>query len=77
LIGYDDEFIDRITVYSGKEEKSDVDEREEARYGATVHNEEIKVKYDLMMDVYRRCIERCEEIVFSDQNFIVPEELCH
>ncbi len=77
LIDYDDEFIDRITVYSDKDVTSDVDEREEARYGATVHNEEIKTKYDLMMDVCRRCIEQCEEIVFSDQKLIVPEELCN
>jgi len=35
LINYDDEFIDRITVYSEKKEKTDVDLREEARYGAS------------------------------------------
>jgi uncharacterized protein (UPF0332 family) len=55
LIDYADEFIDRITVYSDKEERTDVDQREEARYGAFVHSEEIIQKYDFMMDVCKRC----------------------
>lgn len=75
LIHYDDEFIERITVYSDKEETSDVDEREKARYGSSVRNEEIVERYELMMEVCRRCISQCEEIVFSDQEFKVPEEL--
>lgn len=75
LIDYDDKFIDRIMVYKEKEEKTDVDEREDARYGSAVRSEEIIGKYDFMMDVCRRCISACEEIVFSDKNFKVPEEL--
>jgi len=36
LIEYNDEFIDRITVYKDKDEKSDVDEREKARYSSSI-----------------------------------------
>ncbi len=75
LIDYDDDFIDRIMVYKEKEEKTDVDEREKARYGSSVQNEEIIGKYDFMMDVCRRCVSACEEIVFSEKNFEVPKEL--
>ena len=56
LIGYDDEFIDRITVYSAKEEKSDVDERETARYGSSISNEEVEAKYDYMADICKKAI---------------------
>ena len=75
LIDYDDEFIDRIMVYKEKEEKSDVDEREDARYGSAVQSEEIIGKYEFMMNVCRRCISACEEIVFSEKKFEVPKEL--
>lgn len=75
LIDYDDEFIDRIMVYKEKEETSDVDEREKARYGSSVHSEEIIQKYDFMIDVCQRCIAACEEIVFSEKRFEVPGEL--
>lgn len=75
LIDYDDEFIDRIMVYKEKEEETDVDEREKARYGSSVHSEEIMQKYEFMMDVCRRCISACEEIIFSEKEFKVPKEL--
>ena len=77
MIEYDDDFIDRITVYSEKESKSDVDEREAARYGSSVRSEEIMEKYEMMMDLCRRCISQCEEIVFSDKRFDIPGELLH
>jgi len=77
LIDYDGKFIDRIMVYKEKEEKTDVDEREDARYGSAVQSEEIIGKYEFMMDVCRRCISACEEIVFSDKKFEVPKELLH
>jgi hypothetical protein len=32
-------------------------------------------KYDFMMDVCKRCISQAEEIIFSDKEFKVPEEL--
>jgi len=54
LIDYDGKFIDRIMVYKEKEEKTDVDEREDARYGSAVQSEEIIGKYEFMMDVCRR-----------------------
>ncbi len=75
LIEYDDEFIDRITVYSEKGEKSDVDERESARYGSSVRSEEIMERYYSMMNLCRSCISQCEEIVFSDKKFDVPKDL--
>lgn len=75
LIDYDDEFIDRIIVYKEKEETTDVDEREKARYGSSVQSEEIMQKYDFMINVCRRCISACEDIVFSDKKFEVPKEL--
>ena len=75
LIEYDDEFIDRITVHSEKEERTDVDQREDARYGASVRSEEIMQKYGFMMDVCKRCISQAEEIVFSDKKLEIPKEL--
>ncbi len=75
LIDFDDEFIDRITVYMEKEERTSVDEREDARYGTYVQSEEIIQKYEFMMDVCKRCISQAEEIVFSDREFKIPEEL--
>lgn len=75
VIEYDDEFIDRITVYSSKEKKSDVDERETARYGSAIKSREISSKYEYMTKVCKKAIFQCEEIVFSDEKFKVPEEL--
>jgi len=74
LIEYDDEFIDRITVYSDKEETSDVDEREKARYSSSVKSEEILHKYEFMMHLCRKCINQCEMIVFSDTKIEVQKE---
>lgn len=75
LIDYDDEFIDRITVYRGKEEKSDVDERENARYGSSIKSKEVASKYDYMTNICKKAISQCEEIVFSSKEFKVPNEL--
>lgn len=75
LIEYDDEFIDRITVYKKKEEKSDVDERETARYGSSIKSEEVNAKYLHMAEVCKKAISQCEETVFSNKEFKVPEEL--
>jgi len=75
LIEYDREFIDRITVYKEKEETSDVDEREKARYGSSIKSEEIEQKYTFMTDICKRAINQCEDIVFSDKSPIIPEEL--
>ena len=75
LIEYEDDFIDRITVYSTKEEKSDVDERETARYSSSITSKEIESKYDHMTDICKKAISQAEEIVFSDKEFKVPKEL--
>ena len=74
LIEYDGEFIDRITVYSSKDEKSDVDERENSRYSSAMKSKEIESKYDYMNDLCRRAISQTEEIVFSKKEFKVPNE---
>lgn len=76
LIEYEDEFIDRITVYSTKEEKSDVDERETARYSSSITSKEIEGKYDYMANLCKKAISQAEDIVFSDKEFKVPKELC-
>ena len=75
LIEYDDEFIERITVYLNKEEKSDVDQREEARYGSSVKSEEIFYKYNLMMGVCKKAINQVEEIIFSQKQHKIPKKL--
>ncbi|MDD5650551.1 MAG: hypothetical protein PHF86_09065 [Candidatus Nanoarchaeia archaeon] len=75
LIDYNNDFIDRITVYRSKEEKSDVDEREKARYSSSIKSQEIESKYNYMTNVCKKAIFQCEEIVFSDKKFEVPKEL--
>ncbi|MBI2141930.1 hypothetical protein HYU15_00380 [Candidatus Woesearchaeota archaeon] len=75
LIEYSDEFIDRITVYSRKGEKSDVDERENARYGSSIRSEEVAGKYEYMLAICKNAISECEEIVFSGNELKIPKEL--
>ena len=75
LIDYDDEFIDRIMVYRDKEEFSDVDEREKARYSSSIQSKEIEVKYKDMNTICKKAIFQAEEIVFSKAEFKVPKEL--
>ena len=75
LIDYDDEFIKRITVYSEKGEKSEVDEREHSRYSSAIKNEKISERYEEMTNLCKKAISQCEEIVFSDKEFMVPKEL--
>lgn len=75
MIEYDDEFIDRITVYKDKDEKSDVDEREKARYSSSIRSLEVLEQYEHMTDVCKRAISQCEEVIFSDKEYPVPKEL--
>jgi len=75
LIDYNDEFIARIMVYKEKEQETDVDKREKARYGSSIQSEEIMQQYEFMNDTCRRAISSCEEIVFSENDFEVPKEL--
>lgn len=75
LIDYDDEFIDRITVHKEKDGKSDVDERENARYSSLIKMEAVETEYQKMTDVCKRAISQCEEIIYSDKKFEIPKEL--
>ena len=75
IIEYDDGFIQRIMVYKEKEEKSDVDEREKSRYSPVIQIKEVTQNYDKMMDVCKKAISQCEEIVFSDTQFEMPVEI--
>ncbi len=75
LIEYDDGFIKRITVYREKEEKSDVDEREKARYSSSIQIKEVEQNYEKMMDICKEAISQCEDIIFSDKEFKIPEEI--
>lgn len=75
LIDYDNEFIERITVHKQKEETSDVDKREEARYGPSIEIDEVSKNYDKMMELCKEAVNQAEEIVFSNKRFEVPEKL--
>ncbi len=75
ILKYDDEFIQRIMVYKEKEEKSDVDEREKSRYSSVVQIKEVTQNYDKMMNLCRKAISQCEEIVFSEGCFDIPKEV--
>lgn len=75
LIDYDDEFIDRIMVYREKEETSDVDEREKARYSSSTKSKEVESKYNYMTSLCKKAIFQAEEIVFSNKEFKIPREL--
>ena len=72
LIVYEDEFIDRIMVYGSKEEKSDVDERETARYGSSISSKEVESKLRYMDIICKKAISQAEEIAFSANEFKVP-----
>jgi hypothetical protein len=62
-------------VYRTKEETSDVDEREKARYGSSVQSKEIEAKYENMNEICKNAISQAEEIVFSNKEFKVPKDL--
>ena len=75
LIKYDDEFIHKIIVYKEKENKSAVDEREEARYGPSIKMKEVEKQYDKMMALCKRAISQAQDIVLSEKKYEIPEEL--
>ncbi|MBI2541889.1 hypothetical protein HYV80_04220 [Candidatus Woesearchaeota archaeon] len=75
IIEYDDDLVKRITVHREKGEKSDVDEREKARYSSSIQIKEVEQNYDTMMGICKKAISQCEDIVFSDKEFKVPKEL--
>ncbi|MEK7106318.1 MAG: hypothetical protein AAB895_03090, partial [Patescibacteria group bacterium] len=75
LISYDDKFIERIMVYKEKDRKSAVDEREEARYGSEMKIKKVEERYNDTMDLCRKAIAQCEEIIYSDNPLKIPNEL--
>ena len=75
LIEYNDEFIKKIMVYKEKENKSAVDEREEARYGPNIKMKEVERKYDGMVALCKEAISQAQDIVLSDKTYDVPKEL--
>jgi uncharacterized protein (UPF0332 family) len=75
LIEYDDEFIKKIIVYKEKENKSAVDEREEARYGPNIKIKEVEKKYNDMMILCKKAISQAQDIAFSDKKYETPKEL--
>jgi len=75
IIEFDDEFIDRITVHREKEARSDVDERENARYSPAIKSEEVESKYDYMTDLCKKAISQTEDIIYSKNKHELPKEL--
>ena len=75
LIEYDDEFINKIIVYKEKENKSAVDEREEARYGSSIKMKEVEKQYGEMMALCKRAISQAQDIALSDKKYEIPKEL--
>jgi hypothetical protein len=74
LINYSDEYINRIVVYKDKDESSDVDEREKARYGAMIQIEEVSSKYSYMTELCKKAISEAEDVVYSKTKFSLPDE---
>lgn len=75
IIDYQDEFIERIMVYSKKDNESDVDKREEARYSSSIKIETVNKRYEDITTLCKNAISQAEEIIFSNNSFIIPEEL--
>ena len=75
IIKYDKEFVKRITLHKEKGLESDVDEREKARYGSWIKNEEIEEKYEERTNLCKKAIEQATAIVFSLQELKIPSEL--
>ncbi len=75
IIDYEDEFIERITVYTDKEKESEVDKREDARYSSSIKNEEVRDRYEEMMGLCKKAISQAEDIIFSSKIFSIPAEL--
>ena len=75
IIEYDNEFIDRITVHKTKGEDSDVDKREEARYGTDMKIEDVEKQYNTMMALCKKAISQAQDIVLSDKKYEIPKEL--
>lgn len=75
VINYGEEFIESITVHKEKGKESEVDRREEARYGPSIKMEKVAERYDEMMQFCRDAVSQTEEVIFSDKQYEVPKEL--
>ncbi len=75
IIDYGKEFVDSITVHKEKGKESEVDKREEARYGSAVKIDEVAERYEEMMQFCKRAISQTEEIIFSEKDLELPKEL--
>jgi len=75
IINYREEFIESITVHKEKWKKSEVDRREEARYGSSIKMEKVAERYDEMMQFCKDVVSQTEELIFSDKKYEVPKEL--
>ena len=64
-----------IKVYSKKEEESEVDKREFARYSSEVKIEQVEKRYDDMTNNCKQAISQVEEIIYSREEIIIPKEL--
>lgn len=75
LINHSEKFVNGIMVYTEKDKKSFVDEREEARYGHLIKIKEVEEKYEEMMNLCGKVLDETKEILFSNEKFEVPKEL--
>jgi len=75
LLDYDKKFIQMIKVYSKKEEGSEVDKREFARYSSAVKIKQVKERYDSMTNNCKQAISQAEEVIYSKEKIIIPKEL--
>ncbi len=75
IINYNEEFINRIMVYTKKGEESDVDKREEARYSSSIKIEKVEERYEETTQLCKEAISQAEEIVYSREELKVPKEL--
>ena len=62
-------------LYKEKEESTDVDVREKGRYSSVIHMKEMILQYEGMMNLCKRAISQCEEIVLSRAAYSLPPEL--
>ena len=75
IIDYDPEFVKRITVYNEKGKESEVDERENARYGPQIKIDKVFQRYEEMSNLCKKAISQAEEIVYSNKKLEIPKEL--
>ncbi|MBU4069892.1 MAG: hypothetical protein KJ646_02830 [Nanoarchaeota archaeon] len=75
LLNYDEKFIQMIKVSSKKEEESEVDKREFARYSSAIKIEQVKERYEDMTKNCKQAVSQAEEVIYSKEKIIIPKEL--